>query len=201
MGVISHVGSTPTHGTSSLMLATELKTGTIYKESGAPLLVMKYAHTKVARGGATVKVKVRNLLTDSVLERNYKASDSVDQADVMRKNAQYIYEDNGYVFMDPDTYEQFTMTGDVIGEAAQYLTEGMKVQVMYFEGNPVSIELPIKATFTVSYTEPGYKGNTVSSVFKDAELDNGAHAKVPSFIKIGDKIIVDTRTGEYISKA
>ncbi len=183
------------------MQANDLKTGTIYKESGTPLLVLKYTHTKVARGGATVKVKVRNLLTDAVIERNYKAGDHVEEADVMRKNAQYIYEDNGYVFMDPDSYEQFTVKPDAIGESARFLKEDTRVQVMYFEGEPVSIELPIKMEFEVVYTEPGYKGNTVSNVLKDAELDNGATAKVPSFIKKGDRVIIDTRSGEYISKA
>lgn len=183
------------------MIASDLKTGTIFKENGAPYLVLKYEHIKSARGGASVKVKARNLLTDQVIEKGYTASNKVEDADISRKNAQYLYKENGYVFMDPDTYEQFTAKEDTLGDSAQFLKEGVEVQVMYYEGRPVSIQLPITMIFEVTYTEPGFKGNTVSNVYKDAELDNGAKAKVPTFIKIGDKIKVDTRSGEYVSKA
>lgn len=184
------------------MLASDLKTGTIFKENGNPYLVVKYTHTKVARGGATVKVKAKDLLTGNVYEKGYNASEKIEDADVARKNAQYIYEGaNGYVFMDPESYEQFTITYDGVGDSSKFLKEGETVQVMYFEGNPVSIDLPISMTFEVTYTEPGHKGNTVSTVYKDATVDNGAEVKVPSFIKIGDKVKIDTRTGEYVSKA
>lgn len=183
------------------MIATDLKTGTIFKEGDTPFLVVKYTHTKVARGGATVKVKAKDLLSGNVYEKGYNASEKVEDADVFRKNAQYIYEEsNGYVFMDPDTYEQFTITSDGVGDNSKFLNEGQTVQVMYFEGRPISIELPITMVFEVKYTEPGFKGNTVSNVMKDATLDNGAEVKVPSFIKIGDKVKIDTRSGEYVSK-
>lgn len=184
------------------MLASDLKTGTIFKENSVPYLVVKYTHTKVARGGATVKVKAKDLLTGNVYEKGYKASEKVEDADVLRKNAQYIYQDGlGYVFMDPESYAQFTLTEDGVGENSRFLSEGQTVQVMYFEGNPISIELPISLTFEVTYTEPGHKGNTVSTVYKDATLDNGAEVKVPSFINIGDKVKIDTRSGDYLSKA
>lgn len=183
------------------MLSNELKTGTIFKEDNAPYLVMKYEHIKSARGGANVKVKARNLLTGQVLEKSYLASAKVSDADVMRKNAQYLYKEKDYVFMDPDTYEQISIAEDIIGEPAKFLIEGETVQVMYFEGKPVTVDLPITMIFEVSYTEPGFKGNTVSNVYKDAELTNGATVKVPTFVKIGDKIKIDTRSGDYVSKA
>ncbi len=184
------------------MLASDLKTGTIFKEDNKPYVVLKYTHVKVARGGATVRVKAKDILNGGVREISYVSSSRVEDADVVRKNAQYIYKDDlGYAFMDPDTYEQFTLSEDSIEESVKFLTEGIKVQVLYFEGNPVSIELPITLDFVVSYTEPGFKGNTVSNVYKDATLDNGAVVKVPSFIKPGDKVKIDTRTGEYVSKA
>lgn len=184
------------------MIATDLKTGVIYKEGEAPFLVLKYSHIKVARGGATVKVKVKDLRTGSVFEKSYKGSDKVEDADVMRKNAQYVYREvNGFVFMDPDTYDQFVIAEDIIGDSAQFLVEGQTVQVQYFEGNPIVVDLPISMTFEVTYTEPGYRGNTVSNVYKDATLGNGAQVKVPSFVKIGDRVKIDTRTGEYVSKA
>jgi elongation factor P len=183
------------------MLANELKTGTIFKEDNSPYLVMKYEHIKSARGGANVKVKARNLLTGQVLEKSYLASAKVDDADVMRKNAQYLYKEKDYVFMDPDTYEQISIAEDIIGEPAKFLIEGISVQVLYFEDRPVSVDLPITMVFEITYTEPGFRGNTVSTVYKDATLANGAVVKVPTFAKIGDKIKVDTRSGEYVSKA
>jgi len=183
------------------MLANELKTGTIFKEDNSPYLVMKYEHIKSARGGANVKVKARNLLTGQVLEKSYLASGKVEDADVQRKNAQYLYKEKDFVFMDPDTYEQISIPEDVIGEPARFLTEGISVQVLYFEDRPVSVDLPITMVFEITYTEPGFRGNTVSTVYKDATLANGATVKVPTFAKIGDKIKVDTRSGEYVSKA
>lgn len=184
------------------MIATDLKTGTIFKENGHPFLVIKYEHIKSARGGANVKVRARNLLTNQVLEKSYLASAKMEGADVLRKNAQYLYKENeSYVFMDPDTYEQINISRDLVGEAAQFLKEGENVQVMYFEGRPVSVETQITMVFEVTYTEPGFKGNTVSNVYKDAILDNGASVKVPTFVKIGDKVKIDTRSGTYVSKA
>lgn len=182
------------------MIASDLKTGVIFKENNTPYVVVKYTHTKVARGGATVKVKARNLKDGGQVDRNYKANDKVEDADVVKKNAQYIYKDLGRVFMDPDTFEQFVISDDILGDSAQFLIEGEKVAVQYFEGRPISVELPNSLSFTVTYTEPGFKGNTVSTVMKDATLDNGAIVKVPSFIKIGDKIKINTSDGSYISK-
>jgi elongation factor P len=182
------------------MQVTQLKTGTIFKLNNDPYVVLKYTHTKVARGGATVKVKAKNLKTGSVLEKGYGASAKVEDADVFKKKAQYLYKDNGYVFMDPFTYDQFAISKDIVGDTAKFLTDNADVQVMYFEDTPMAVELPIKLTFTVKSTPPGHKGNTVSTVFKDATLDNGAVVKVPSFIKVGDRVTIDTRSGEYVSK-
>lgn len=184
------------------MLATDLKRGTIYKEEGAPFLVIRYEHVKSARSGATVKVKVRNLLTDQVLLKSYVGSNRVEDADVRRQNVQYLYNDGvNFVFMDPDTYEQIPMSADIVGDNSMFLKEGEKVQVMYFEDSPVSIQLPASITFEITYTEPGFKGNTVSNAFKDATIENGTVIKVPPFIKVGDKVKINTETGDYVSKA
>jgi len=184
------------------MIATDLKTGTIFKEDGFPFVVLRYEHIKSARGGANVKVKARNLMTDQVLEKSYIATARVEDADIRRQNAQYLYKDgDNYMFMEPVTFETIAIREDVIGESAQFLKEGEKVQVMYFEDVPVSAELPITLIFEVTYTEPGFRGNTVSNVYKDAVLDNGAKVKVPTFVKIGDKVKIDTRNGDYVSKA
>lgn len=183
------------------MQASDLKTGKIFKDEGFPFVVVKYEHTKTARGGATVKVKAKNLLTGQVLEKRYLSNTRVEDADVSRKNVQYLYKDNGYVFMDPNTFDQFTLDSETVGDNALFLEEGGVVQVMSFESNPVAIELPPSVVFEITYTEPGYKGNTVSTVLKEATLTNGAVIKVPTFIKIGDKVKIDTRTGAYLSKA
>jgi elongation factor P len=183
------------------VLATNLKTGTIFKEDSHPWLVEKYEHTKTARGGATIKVMARDLITDQVLEKRYQSTAKVEDADVLRKNAQFLYKNSGLFFMDPQTFEQFKISQKLIGSSTKFLQEGEMVQVLYFEGNPVSVELPITMVFEISHTTPGYKGNTVTNVYKDAKLSNGTIIKVPSHIKIGDKVKVNTGSGEYVSKA
>ncbi len=184
------------------MIATDLKTGAVYKENARPLLVLKYSHIKTSRGSANVRVRVRDLIDGHVLEKSYISGDKVEAADVYRKNAQYLYHDaSGYVFMDPETYVQFQIPEDLLEEQQSYLLEGEEVSVLYFEGNPVSVDLPNNMVFEVEYTEPGFRGNTVTNVLKDATMTTGLVVKVPPFIKIGDTIRVDTRTGEYVSKA
>ena len=185
-----------------MLNVTELKNGTIYEENIQPWQVIKYEHIKVSRGSANVKVKVRNLITDQVLEKTYFSTAKVNRADVQTKNAQYLYKDsNGYIFMDPETYEQMSVSARIIGQRKSFLKEGQKVLIQYFNDNPINIDLPNTMDFKITYTEPGYKGNTVNNVYKDAEIETGAKVKVPAFIKIGDKIKVDTRSGEYVSKA
>jgi elongation factor P len=185
-----------------MLNVTELKNGTIYKENNAPLKVLNYDHNDVGRGGASVKLKVKNLLTGAVLAKTYNSSASVEDADVLRKNMQYLYKDgNSCVFMDPNDYTQIYINAENLGDDGAFLVDNITVQVQYFEDNPVSITLPNKIDYEVSYTEPGFKGNTVSNVLKDAKMTNGLVVKVPTFVKIGDKIKVDTRTGQYVSRA
>lgn len=183
------------------MDVTNLRNGTIFKESNTPFKVLKYTHTKTSRGSANVRVRVRNLLTGQVLEKSWVSSARVGDASIERKNAQFLYKDNGYIFMDPVTYDQFTISEEIVENEAKFFKEGNTVQILYFEGNPISVELPKSLIFEVSYTEPGFKGNTVTNSYKEATLENGTIVKVPTFIKIGDKVKVDTYSGEYISKA
>jgi elongation factor P len=183
------------------MLATELKTGVVFKMNDQPYIVTKYEHIKVGRGSANVKVRIKNVITGQVMDKGCLATEKFEDAMVSRKNAQYLFKENGYVFMDPDTYEQFNISEELMGDSAKFLLDGQTVQVQYFEGQPISVDLPISMVFEVTYTEPGFKGNTVSNVLKDATINTGAVIKVPTFIKIGDKIKVDTRDGSYSSKA
>jgi len=183
------------------MLATELKTGTIFKMNSQPYLVLKYEHIKVGRGSASVKIRCKNIITGQVMDKGCVSTEKFEDAEVNRKNAQYLYKDKDYVFMDPDSYEQFNIPEDLLGQSAKFLLEGQSVQVQYFEGKPILVDLPISMVFEVTYTEPGFKGNTVSNALKNATLNTGAIVKVPPFIKIGDRIKIDTRDGSYSSKA
>jgi elongation factor P len=169
--------------------------------NGFPYLVIKYEHIKVGRGSANVKLRIRNIITGQVMDKGCVSTEKFEDADVFRKNAQYLYKDNNYIFMDPDSFEQFNISDQLLGDSAKFLQEGQNVQVQYFEGSPISIDLPITMVFEITYTEPGYKGNTVTNTFKDATINTGAVVKVPTFIKIGDKVKIDTRDGSYISKA
>jgi elongation factor P len=184
-----------------MLSASELKTGVVFKDGNTPYKVEKYEHSKTARSGATIRLRVRSLLDGSVAEKVYSSVDMVQEADIFRKTLQYLYKDSFYVFMDPVTYEQQELSDEVVGDNKFYLKDGEKYIVMYFEENPVSVEVPNSMIFEVEYTEPGFKGNTVTNTLKDAKLVNGMDIKVPTFIKIGDKIKIDTRTGEYMSRA
>lgn len=184
-----------------MLSASELKTGVVFKDNNTPYKVEKYEHSKTARSGATIRLRVRSLLDGSVAEKVYSSVDMVADADIFKKTMQYLYKDSFFVFMDPSTYEQIELSEEVVGDNKFYLKEGEKYIVMYFEDNPVSIEVPNSMVFEVEYTEPGFKGNTVTNTLKDAKLTNGMEVKVPTFIKIGEKIKIDTRTGEYMSRA
>ena len=184
-----------------MLSASELKTGVVFKDNNTPYKVEKYEHSKTARSGATIRLRVRSLLDGSVAEKVYSSVDMVQEADIFRKTLQYLYQDNFYVFMDPVTYDQEELSEEIVGDNKYYLKEGEKYIIMYFEDSPVSIEVPNSMVFEVEFTEPGFKGNTVTNTLKDAKLSNGMDIKVPTFIKIGDKIKVDTRSGEYMSRA
>lgn len=183
------------------MEASDLKTGTVFQENETPYKVEKYNHIKVARGSATIKIKARNLITGNITRKSYQSTDRVEEANVQKRNANLLYKKSGnYVFMDPNSYEQVSIPKKVIGEAAKFIGEDTEVRIQYFEGNPVSVELPKTVTFEIEYTEPAQRGNTVSNAFKDAKLSNGTKVKVPLFVEIGDKIKVNTDSGEYVSR-
>jgi elongation factor P len=184
-----------------MLSASELKTGVIFKDNNIPYKVEKYEHSKTARSGATIRLRVRSLLDGLVAEKVYSSVDNVQEADIVKKTLQFLYKDSFYVFMDPVTYDQEELSDEVVGDNKYYLKESERYTIMYFEGNPVSVEVPNSMVFEVQYTEPGFKGNTVTNTFKDATLVNGMEVKVPTFIKIGEKIKIDTRTGEYMSRA
>lgn len=185
-----------------MLNVTDLKVGIVFKENNDPFLVMRYELIKLARQGAYIKVKAKNLLSGAVIERSWHSNLTVEEADIYRRNSQYLYkEGNNFVFMDPSNYEQELIPENVIGESSKFLKEGDTVQVMFYEDRPIAIDLPPSLVFEVTYTEPGTKGNTVTNAYKPATIETGATVKVPLFINIGEKIKVDTRTGDYLERA
>src|SRR3989344_1049976 len=184
---------------------TELRNGTFFKEGKDILLVLTYEHVKTGRGSGNIKLKVRNLRTGSVTEKSFITGARVDEANVEKKKAQFLYRDGdppagGFHFMDPQSFEQFSISSVVIGDQAKYLKDGLEVILIVSEDEALGLELPMSLTYTISETGPGEKGNTVSNVFKEATLDNGLVVKVPMFIGRGEKVKVYTRSGEYIER-
>jgi elongation factor P len=180
---------------------TDLKKGTIFQFDGVPYRVVDYNQKVMGRGGSIVNVRIKSLLDGKVLEKTFKGNEQLDSADVATQNVQYLYNDGAtFYFMDEETFEQFEIPAEIIGDGAGYLKEGDRVQTQLFNGVVISVELPKNVPLKVTYTENVVKGDTTSSVLKDATLETGITVKVPAFIKQDDVIKVDTRTGEYLER-
>lgn len=177
---------------------TDLKKGTLFQIDGVPYRVVEYGQKVMGRGGSIVNVRIKSLLDGKVLEKTYKGNEQLDSADVSNQNVQYLYNDGStFYFMNEDTFEQFEVSSDLVGDGAGYLKEGDRVQLQFFDERPINVELPKNVPLKVTYTENVVKGDTTSSVLKNAELETGITVKVPAFIKQGDLISVDTATGAY----
>ena len=180
---------------------TDLKKGTVIQIDGTPYRVIDYAQKVMGRGGSIVNIRIKSLLDGSVIPKTFKGADKIEPAEVTTRKAQYLYADGSdYHFMDPDNFEQFQLGADVVDEAKSYLKEGEEVDLQFFDGKVINVALPNSLFLEVTYTENVVKGDTTSSVLKDATLETGATVKVPSFIKQGDTIKVDTRDGSYIER-
>lgn len=177
---------------------TDLKKGTLFQMDKVPYKVVEYSQKVMGRGGSIVNVKVKSLLDGKVLSKTFKGADTLESADVSNAEAQYLYSDGAQLyFMDNATYETFSVNSAIIGNQADYLIEGQQVVSQIFNGNVINVELPKNVFLKVKYTEDAVKGDTSTSIVKDAELENGTKVKVPGFIKSGDIISVDTTTGKY----
>lgn len=177
---------------------TDLKKGVVCQIDGKPYRVVEYGQKVMGRGGSIVNVKLKNLLDGSVIPKTFKGQDKIEPAEVSNKNVQYLYRDGEtFFFMDPESFEQFELGSDVVDSAAEYLKEGDELNLQFFDGRVINVELPKNLYLEVTYAEDVVKGDTTSSVLKDATLETGKVVKVPAFIKTGDIISVDTTTGEY----
>lgn len=177
---------------------TDLKKGTLFVQGGVPYRVVEYGQKVMGRGGSIVNVRIKSLLDGKVLEKTFKGNEQMDSADVTSQSVQYLYNDGGsFYFMNQDSFEQFEVSADLVGDGAGYIKEGDSVQLQFFEGRPINVELPKNVPLAVTYTENAVKGDTSSAITKDATLETGITIKVPAFIKQGDVISVDTATGAY----
>ncbi|HMQ96081.1 MAG TPA: elongation factor P [Candidatus Saccharibacteria bacterium] len=177
---------------------TDLKKGTVCQIDGKPYRVVEYGQKVLGRGGSIVNVKLKNLIDGSVIPKTYKGQDKIEPAEVRNQTVQYLYSDgDDFHFMDPESFEQFQLNKDIVDSASNYLKEGDSVNLQLFDGQIINVELPKNIYLEVTYAEEVVKGDTTSSVLKDATLETGLIVKVPAFIKSGDVISVDTATGEY----
>ncbi len=180
---------------------TDLKKGTIIQIDGQPYRVVDYNQKVMGRGGSIVNVKVKNLVNGAVIPKTYKGAEKIERAEVNTKTVQYLYNDStDFYFMDPESFEQFQLPNEDMGDAGDYLREGDSVELQFFGERVISVELPKTIALSVTYTENAVKGDTTSSIQKDATLETGKVIKVPGFIKTGDVIKVDTRDGSYLER-
>lgn len=180
---------------------TELKKGTLIQLDGKPYRVVDYAQKVMGRGGSIVNVRLKSLLDGAVIPKTFKGSERIESAQVDSRTVQYLYKDgSSYHLMDGSSFEQFELSADLVEEVASYLKEGNEVTLQFFGGKVINVELPNNLYLEVTYTENVVKGDTTSSVLKDATLETGLVIKVPAFIKVGDIIKVDTRTGDYLER-
>ena len=177
---------------------TDLKKGVVVQIDGKPIRVIDYNQKVMGRGGSIVNVKLKNLIDRSVIPKTFKGQERIDSAEVSNQTVQYLYSDaDNFYFMDPETFEQFQLDREIVEDNAGYLKEGDSLSLQFFDGRVINVDLPKNVYLAVTYSEDVVKGDTTSSVLKDATLETGLVVKVPAFIKTGDVISVDTSTGEY----
>ena len=183
------------------LYASEIRVGMLIEYKNDLWQVLKTQHVKPGKGGAFAQVEMKSVNKNTKLNERFRSSESVEKASLDEIKFNYLYEDDAnYFFMDPKTYEQIDIKKEVVGEKGKLLTENLEVSVSFFDEKPLTVELPNQVTCVIETTDVALKGQTVSSSYKPATLDNGINIQVPPFIENGDKIIVDTRTMEYIKK-
>jgi elongation factor P len=177
---------------------TNLKKGVIFAWEGEPFRVVDYNQKVMGRGGSIVNVRIKSLLSGKVLDKTFKGNEQLDSADVTTQTVQYLYNDaSTFFFMNEETFDQFEVPADLVGDGSGYIKEGDRVQLQFFNGRPINVELPKNVPLKVTYTEDAVKGDTSSAISKNATLETGLTIKVPAFVKQGDVISVDTSNGAY----
>lgn len=169
--------------------------------AGEPFVIVDFQHVKPGKGGAFVRTKMKSLISGNVLDKTFRSGEKVDVPDLEEKKMSFLYrDDSGFCFMDTQTYDQMMLKEDQIGDAIGYLKENIEVDLLFHNGTPIGIDLPMFLELEVVETDPGVRGNTASGGSKPAKLETGIIVSVPLFLNEGDKVKVDTRTGEYIER-
>ncbi|MEW8977599.1 MAG: elongation factor P [Symbiobacterium sp.] len=185
-----------------MISVNDLRNGVTIEMDGTVYQVIEFLHVKPGKGAAFVRTKLKNVLTGGVIETTFRAGEKVPLANVERREYQYLYENQGsYVFMNTETYEQVELTRDQVGNAPNFLLENMLVQIVTWNGRIIGVDLPNTVELKVVETEPGFKGDTATGTYKPAKLETGYVVQVPLFVNVGDVLKIDTRTGEYLSRA
>ena len=185
-----------------MIAAGDFRNGITFEYEGNVFQVVEFQHVKPGKGAAFVRTKMKNVMTGAVIERSFNPTEKMPKAHIGRKDMEYLYEDSGlYYFMDQETYDQMPLSAEQLGDSLKFVKENMLVKILSYKGNVFAVEPPNFVELEVTATEPGVKGNTATNVTKPATLETGAVINVPMFINEGDKIQVDTRTGEYLSRA
>ena len=182
--------------------SSDFKKGLKVLVDGEPYDIIECHFVKPGKGQALYKLKLRNLLKGTIIAPTYRSGDSLEAADVRKSNGQYLYRDGeGFVFMEDETFEQYTITTEKMGEAANFLLDGAKCELLFYNEQLIGVDPPAHVVVEVTYTEPAARGNTTANVTKAATVETGVEVQVPAFIDQGEKIKVDARTGDYIERA
>jgi elongation factor P len=185
-----------------LISSNDFRNGLTIAIDGVLYTIVEFQHVKPGKGSAFVRVKMRNVRTGSTVERTFNAGEKVNRAQLEGKEVQFLYQDaDAYTFMDTSSYEQITLNRAALGDALNFLKESLTISLELYEGEVVGVELPNSVELEVTQTEPGIKGDTAQGATKPATLETGYTVRVPLFVNIGDRLVIDTRSGNYISRA
>lgn len=180
---------------------TDIKNGVVLKIEGQLWTIIEFQHVKPGKGGAFVRTKMRNVMTGKVVDKTYNAGTKIETATVDRRDYQYLYQDGeDYVFMNLEDYDQITVPGETVGDAAGFMLENQELTIAMHDGSPLYLELPASVVLEITYTEPGLQGDRSSAGTKPATLETGKEIQVPLFVEQNTKVKVDTRTGDYLGR-
>ncbi len=184
-----------------MISAGDFKNGLTLEIEGQVMQILEFQHVKPGKGAAFVRTKMKNIINGGVVEKTFRPTEKFPAARIDRKNEQYLYNDGDlFYFMDPETFDQIMINKDVIGDALKFVKENEECKVVSYNGDVFAVEPPLFVELEVTDTEPGFAGNTAQGANKPATVETGATVQVPLFVNIGDKIKIDTRTGEYLSR-
>ncbi|MBP3217458.1 MAG: elongation factor P [Lachnospiraceae bacterium] len=185
-----------------MISASDFRNGITIEKDGSVLEIVEFQHVKPGKGAAFVRTKLKDVINGGVTETTFRPTEKFPQARIDKKEYQYLYADGDlYTFMDTETYDQISLGTDIVGDSLKFVKENEMVRINSYNGNAFSVEPPMFVELEITDTEPGFKGNTATGATKPATVETGAQVAVPLFVNNGDRIKIDTRTGEYLSRA